>query len=349
MASVDVEQVSVVKGGTLILDRIDLAVADGELMGIVGASGSGKTTMLRVIAGLEDATGSVRIGGIPQEGERRRDVAMVFQDSVLFPNRDVEGNVAFPLEVRRVAPDEIRQRVLAEGRALHIEDLMARNPRELSAGHQQLVQIARALVRAPAVFLMDEPLARLDAKLRIHMRSELKIMQRGYGVTTLYVTNDPVEAMSVADRIAVFDHGAIVQVAPPELLYHEPANLQVAKLLGELAVLDMDVEPASDGSWLTHAAFRIRAWAPALRAYAGRRVQIGTRPEYLEVADTPDARVRVRLVEHLGASHLVRGDLGKQSVALRMRQPWVRPGDVVGVRFSRYMVFDPQTGRRLLT
>ncbi len=350
MATVDLDGVRVVKGGVAVLDGIDLSVAQGELLGIVGASGSGKTSLLRAVAGLDDlASGTIRIDGQDQRPHGRRDVAMVFQHNVLFPNRDVEGNVAFPLEVRRLPAEEVKQRVWAEGRALHIDALMSRNPRELSAGQQQLVQIARAMVRAPAVFLMDEPLARLDTKLRISLRGDLKIMQRGYGVTTMYATNDPVEAMSVADRIAVMERGSIIQAASPEAVYHRPRNLRVAELMGELAVLDVVVEGNDRGSWLVGDGFRIRAWAPAIGSHAGGRVLLGVRPGYVEMSDSPDALARIRRLEHHGAAHLARLSLGRHDVVMRLRHPTVRAGDEIGVRFAKLLVFDPDTGETIPT
>ncbi|HSF85315.1 MAG TPA: ABC transporter ATP-binding protein [Acidimicrobiia bacterium] len=350
MATVELEDVGVVKGGSTLLTHVDLAVADGELLAIVGPSGSGKTTLLRAIAGLDAlVSGVVRIGGLDQADERVRDIGMVFQDNVLFPNMNVEQNVAFPLEVRKVPTQEVKDRVWAEGRALHIDDLMARDPKQLSAGHQQLVQIARAMVRAPDAFLMDEPLARLDAKLRIHMRGELKMIQRGYGVTTLYVTNDPVEAMSMADRIAVMEAGAIIQVDAPSEVYLRPRTVTVAELMGAISLFDVAVEPAADGSWLAHPGFKLRSWAPALDAFTGQAVKIGVRPEDVEVADVADFVATVRSVEHLGASHEATVEVAGDRLLVRVRGPMLRSGDSVRLRIARYMVFDPATGLALPT
>jgi ABC-type sugar transport system ATPase subunit len=350
MATVELEGVSVVKADSTLLRPTDLAVPDGELLAIVGPSGSGKTTLLRAVAGLDDlASGTVMIDGVDQAGIRVRDIAMVFQDNVLFPNMNVERNVAFPLEVRRVPPREVKDRVWAEGRALHIDNLMSRDPSQLSAGHQQLVQIARAMVRAPSVFLMDEPLARLDPKLRIHMRGELKMIQRGYGVTTLYVTNDPVEAMSVADRIAVLNEGSIIQIAVPEDVYHHPRSLTVAQLLGPVSLMDVSVEADSDGSWLVHPGFRIRSWAPALGPYAGGTLRLGLRPEYVEEAETPDLVATVRSVEHRGASHVADVEVAGDTMAVRLRGPVPQPKDPLPLRIARTLLFDPATGAAVVT
>lgn len=231
--------------GTEALGGVDLDVGDGELMAVVGVSGSGKTTLLRVIAGLDPvASGSVLMDGrdVTDLDPGSRDVAMVFQFPHLLPHRNVGRNVAFPLEVRRQTVDEIRTRVGAEARALHIETLLERSPNELAAGEAQLVQIARALVRVPRVLLLDEPLARLDAHVRERMRRELRMLQRGYGVTTVLATNDPVEAMAMSDRLAVLDAGRVVQVGPPLEVYRSPVSLLVARLTGPLAITVLEVE-----------------------------------------------------------------------------------------------------------
>lgn len=351
MAAIDIAGVTVVKNGVRILHDVDLSVRDGELLTIVGRSGSGKTTLLRAVAGLDPIeSGGVSVGGVPQSPDvMGRNVAMVFQENVLYPAKDVAQNVAFPLEVRRRPKDEIDRRVLAEGRALHIENLMNRNPAQLAAGQQQLVQIARAMVRVPDVFLMDEPLARLDAAQRIHLRGELKIVQGGYGVTTLYVTNDPVEAMAMADRIAVLDAGRVVQVGSPDDVYHRPADLVVAELLGSMNRLTVRVEAAQEGVWLRHGGFRLRAWAPALTGYIGREVELGVRPEYFDIAGAADSHVAIERVDHHGPYGIGHGTLGGSTVEIRVRDRSMRTGDTVPVRFDRYLVFDPETGTRVET
>ncbi len=351
MASLDIADLTVIRGTQRILEKVNLTVADGELMAVIGSSGSGKTSLLRAVAGLDEIdSGQIVIGGVVQGATTAgRNVAMVFQGNVLYPFLDVARNVAFPLEVERRPKAEISERVHAEGRALHIDDLMARNPNELSAGHQQLVQIARAMVRKPDLFLLDEPLARLDAARRISMRGELKMVQRGYGVTTLYVTNDPVEAMSVADRIAVLNQGSIEQVDAPEEIYHFPATRHTAELMGGFSTLRVQVERAQQGAWLVHHGFRLRAWAPAIEAYVGDALDLGIRPEYAEVSDNPDAVVRVRLVDHHGAYRLVLGTIGDDPVQVRFQDDSVRPADRLPVQFRRYLLFDPATGMRVAT
>jgi ABC-type sugar transport system ATPase subunit len=349
MASLEIADVTVTRGSQRVLEHVNLSVNDGELMAVVGSSGSGKTSLLRAVAGLDETdAGEIAIGGVVQRSRTQgRNVAMVFQGNVMYPFRDVARNVAFPLEVERRPKAEIEERVHAEGRALHIDDLMARNPKELSAGHQQLVQIARAMVRKPDLFLLDEPLARLDAALRISMRGELKMVQRGYGVTTLYVTNDPVEAMSMADRIAVLDHGRIQQVDAPEEVYHHPATRHTAELMGGFSVLQVHVERAQQGAWLVHEGFRVRAWAPAIEPYVGASLELGVRPEYLEASDSPDAVVRIRVVDHHGAYRIGIGTIGSDPIHVRLPDYTIRSGSRLPVRFRQYLLFDPATGRRV--
>ena len=213
MASITLDSVVVdgIEGPRL--DGIDLTVANGEFLAVIGPSGSGKTTLLRVVAGLDEPSrGDVLFDGVSvaHQPPYARDLAMVFQDNVLIPFRSVKRNVAFPLEIHKMDPEEIEERVGAESRVMAIERFLQRMPNQLGAGHQQLVQAARALVRRPAVFLLDEPLARVDPALRIEMRSEIKLVAQGYGVTTLYATNDPREAMALGDRIAIIDRGRLV-------------------------------------------------------------------------------------------------------------------------------------------
>lgn len=339
--------VSVSKDGMLILDHVDLDAADGELVAIIGPSGAGKSTLLRVAAGLDKPdTGEVRMDGEPvPEDVSRRNIAMVFQNAVLYPRRDVAGNVAFPLEMQHRDSSEIDQRVLAEVRALHLADLMDRDPHQLSAGHQQLVQIARALVRAPALFLMDEPLARLDAQLRTEMRTELRVVQRGYGVTTLYVTNDPVEAMAMADRLVVLVAGRVVQSGPPTDVYGSPATLGVAQLTGALSTLLAGVSREGRAAWLEHEHFRQLVWSPALEDYDDLDVEVGFRPEQLEIGEAGTMPAVVIDVAHHGAYDLVTCRIGDDDVAVRSSPAPLAAGDEVRLAILGGHVFDPVDGR----
>ena len=344
IAAVVLDGVSLRVGDDLILDRVSLDIADGELMAIIGPSGSGKTSILRLIAGLDSpSSGAVLIDGedVGNTPTRDRDVAMVFQDAVLYPSMRAEGNVGFPLRLRDVSRDEVRRRVQAEGRALEIEDILKRWPRQLSAGHQQLVQVARAMIRVPAVFLLDEPLARVDARLRTKLRGELRFLQRGYGVTTVYVTNDPVEAMAVGDRIAVIDDGRIQQVGPPLEVYERPATAFVAGVAGErpMNLVEATVEPDGAAAWVRGDGFRIRAWAPDVVARAGEPVTLGVRPEDIEPGPEGDVGVVVeKTVPHGSHVELV-ALLGHHRLWIRSQSLAATPGDHLRVRFVRWHVF----------
>ena len=221
--------------GTTAVRSLQLDVGDGELLVLVGPSGCGKTTALRMVAGLEDVTGgTIRIDGraVNDLEPRHRDIAMVFQSYALYPHLTVYDNMAFSLKYRKVAKPEISRRVLAAARTLELEPLLGRKPRQLSGGQRQRVAMGRAIVRQPRAFLMDEPLSNLDAKLRVQMRGEIARLQRSLGVTTIYVTHDQTEAMTLGSRVAVMQHGVLQQVAPPQELYSRPANLFVAGFIG---------------------------------------------------------------------------------------------------------------------
>src|SRR3990170_1657261 len=240
MASIEFDHVTKrFPDGTVAVNDIELEVADGEFMILVGPSGCGKTTALRMGAGLEQITeGEIRIGGrvVNRLDPPDRDVAMVFQTYALYPHMTVRENIAFPLRMQRLSSSEIERRVAEATRLLGIEDLLRRKPRELSGGQRQRVAMGRAIVRHPRAFLMDEPLSNLDAKLRVQMRAELVKLHRRLGVTTLYVTHDQVEAMTLGQRVAVLDHGLVQQVDPPDILYNSPTNLFVASFIGSPAM-----------------------------------------------------------------------------------------------------------------
>jgi multiple sugar transport system ATP-binding protein len=221
--------------GTVAVDAVELAIADGEFMIFVGPSGCGKTTALRMVAGLEDVTdGEIRIGGrrVNELEPKARDVAMVFQSYALYPHMTVEENIAFPLKMQRRPKEEIAQRVQEAAHLLGMEELLRRKPRELSGGQRQRVAMGRAIVRHPQAFLMDEPLSNLDAKLRVQMRAELVKLHRRLGVTTIYVTHDQTEAMTLGQRVAVLNRGVVQQVDTPQRLYERPANTFVASFIG---------------------------------------------------------------------------------------------------------------------
>lgn len=329
-----------------------MTVADGEFAVMVGPSGSGKTSVLRVIAGLDRPDkGTVSIGGedVTRLPTARRDLAMVFEEGGLQPQRTVRSNIAFPLEIRRTPREEISERVSAEGRALRIEDLLDRQPHELGAGHRQLAQLARAMVRVPAAFLMDEPLARVDAAERIRIRGELRSLQRGYGVTTLYVTNDPVEALALADRLFVLIDGYVEQDGAPMEVYRSPSSVAVAEVVGNppMNLLPAHFQPEPEGGWLDAAGLRIRIWNPALRD--PRPVLLGMWPEDIVIGGGADGLGKVvRIVEH-GSHRDVVLDLEGEEISTRTAAVAPTVGEKLPIAIRRWVVFDPQTGRTIAT
>ena len=309
--------------GTKAVDSLALNISDGEFMVLVGPSGCGKTTALRMVAGLEDiSSGVVRIGErvVNYVPSRDRDIAMVFQSYALYPHLSVYENIAFGLKVKRMPKAEIDRRVLNAAQVLGLEPFLKRKPRALSGGQRQRVAMGRAIVREPAAFLMDEPLSNLDAKLRVQMRAEVSRLQRDLGTTTIYVTHDQIEAMTMGDRVAVMRKGELQQVADPQTLYDRPVNLFVGGFIGSPAMNMLEATVArANGSLaldvgkqqlgLDEATLAAR---PALQSYEGRTVILGIRPEDLEDAslepDTPaDRRLHgvVELREALGSELVV--------------------------------------------
>jgi multiple sugar transport system ATP-binding protein len=309
--------------GTRAVTDFTLETQDGEFMVLVGPSGCGKTTALRMVAGLEDISeGEIKIGDrvVNQVPSRDRDIAMVFQSYALYPHLSVYDNIAFSLRLRKEKKSEIDRRVREAARVLDLEQFLDRKPRALSGGQRQRVAMGRAIVRQPAAFLMDEPLSNLDAKLRVQMRAEISKLQRNLGVTTIYVTHDQVEAMTMGDRVAVMRRGELQQVAPPQELYDRPVNLFVGGFIGSPAMnlLDATLERANGGLAAVLGGQKVRlddecvSVRPGLKDYEGRQVVVGIRPEQLEDAalasDIPeDRRLRgeVELREALGSELMV--------------------------------------------
>ena len=309
--------------GTRAVTDLTLDAEDGEFMVLVGPSGCGKTTALRMVAGLEDISeGEIRIGDsvVNDVASRDRDIAMVFQSYALYPHLSVYDNIAFSLRLRKEKKAEIDRRVKDAARILDLEALLDRKPRALSGGQRQRVAMGRAIVRQPAAFLMDEPLSNLDAKLRVQMRAEISKLQRDIGVTTIYVTHDQVEAMTMGDRVAVMRKGALQQVAPPQELYDRPVNLFVGGFIGSPAMNLVEASLESSNGGLTaklgESSLKLDDEnlnaRPALRSFAGRKVLLGIRPEHLEDAaiaqDSPsDRRLKghVELREALGSELMV--------------------------------------------
>ncbi|MCC6832567.1 MAG: sn-glycerol-3-phosphate ABC transporter ATP-binding protein UgpC [Thermoleophilia bacterium] len=328
MANVTFDGIWKVYGDDTVAVRdLSLDIGDGEFVVLVGPSGCGKTTALRMVAGLEEITsGELRIGDrtVNEVPAKDRDIAMVFQSYALYPHLTVFENIAFGLRLQKVEKAEVEKRVTDAARVLGLEPYLRRKPRALSGGQRQRVAMGRAIVRRPRVFLMDEPLSNLDAKLRVQTRAEISRLQSDLGVTTIYVTHDQVEAMTMGDRVAVMRKGVLQQVAAPQVLYDEPANLFVAGFIGSPSMNLFRGTIAQDGDALVadlgEARLPLSAATlerrPALRAHAGREVVVGIRPEDLEDPahardpDAPRLRGRVVLREALGSeivAHLATG------------------------------------------
>jgi multiple sugar transport system ATP-binding protein len=309
--------------GTRAVSDLTLQAQDGEFMVLVGPSGCGKTTALRMVAGLEEISeGEIKIGDrvVNQVASRDRDIAMVFQSYALYPHLSVYDNIAFSLRLRKEKKPEIDRRVREAAKILDLEPFLDKKPRALSGGQRQRVAMGRAIVRQPAAFLMDEPLSNLDAKLRVQMRAEISRLQTNLGVTTIYVTHDQVEAMTMGDRVAVMRRGELQQVAPPQELYDRPLNLFVGGFIGSPAMnlLEATLERVDGGLAAVLGDQRIRLddelvnTRPGLKAYEGRALVLGIRPEQLQDAaiarESPDdrrLRGEVELREALGSELMV--------------------------------------------
>jgi multiple sugar transport system ATP-binding protein len=369
MAAITLEKLTkVYSTGITALDGLDLDVKDGEFVALVGPSGCGKTTALRMVAGLEAITGgTVKFGdrAMNAVSPRQRDVAMVFQNYALYPHLTVAGNIGFALANKKVPRAERERRVRAAAEVLGLTDQLNRRPYELSGGQRQRVAMGRAIVRAPSVFLMDEPLSNLDAKLRVQMRSEVLRVHKEIGAATLYVTHDQVEAMTMGDRVAVLHDGRLQQYGTPREVYDTPANLFVAEFVGSP---EMNLYEASiSGTELVLGSQRVAlpSVSGALAGYSGRKLIVGFRPESLTLGDGAALAVDVTVVEALGnESHVfftidaipagtaaATGETlnatGRHNGVARLgARSAVRAGNRVslGLDTSRLHFFDPETG-----
>ena len=375
MAAVQLQNVTRRFGDVLAVDRLRLEIADGELLVLVGPSGCGKSTTLRMIAGLEEVTdGHILIDGQPVDHlpPRERDIAMVFQNYALYPHMTVEANMGFGLKMRKVPRKEIAGRVAEAADLLDITDILHRRPGQISGGQRQRVAVGRAIVRHPAVFLFDEPLSNLDARLRTGMRSELKQLHQRLGTTMIYVTHDQVEAMTLGDRVVVMDAGRICQAGPPLEIYRSPASRFVAEFLGSPPATCV---PASvcmhDGTMhLDLAGQRLRvadSWTNRLTPWVGRQVVAGLRPEFFslpasateknlaaepEATTVPPGQLRgtVQTVQILGAEALLDVALGDASVIARLpADAGLEPGQSLTLQcdVSRIPLFHAETGAAL--
>ena len=333
MAEVNLTDVNVHYGATQALIDVSLDIADGDFVVFVGPSGCGKSTLLRAIAGLEAvSSGRITIGGddMTEAAPSDRNVAMVFQSYALYPHMSVRDNMAFGMKVNGIAADVQNQRIAEAARILQMEEFLDRKPSQLSGGQRQRVAIGRAIVRQPQVFLFDEPLSNLDAKLRIQMRVELEGLHHDLGVTMIYVTHDQVEAMTMADRIVVLNNGRVEQLGAPLDLYHRPSTEFVAGFIGAPSMNFLDIEPDGDG-------VSYRGSPVPVAASSGQPARIGIRPEHIVVgqAGSGSLDVKIRVTEQLGGESYIHTltDPGDQIVARIEGETGLGPGEVVGLLF----------------
>jgi multiple sugar transport system ATP-binding protein len=346
MATVSFSQVRKSFGKTQVLHGVSLDITDGEFVVLVGPSGCGKSTLLRMLAGLEDITGgSIAIDGrvVNEVDSKDRDIAMVFQSYALYPHMTVRENMGFSLRLRNEKPALVADRVAQAAKILNLAPYLERYPRELSGGQRQRVAMGRAIVRDPKVFLFDEPLSNLDAKLRVAMRSEIKSLHQRLKTTTVYVTHDQIEAMTMADRIAVMNDGRIEQLGEPLELYDRPANLFVAQFIGSPA---MNI---FGGVVRGGAVEALGARWPAASGTEGQRVKYGIRPEHLEPASSGIA-AEVVIVEPMGAETEMLVKAGEATLTVMTRgRSGARPGERIFLapQSAHVHLFDAASGLRI--
>jgi multiple sugar transport system ATP-binding protein len=363
MATVTFEGVNKIYGDFHAVKDLNLEIGDGEFMVLVGPSGCGKTTSLRMIAGLEEITsGTLRIGDrvVNDVPPKDRDIAMVFQSYALYPHMSVRENLAFGLKLRKVPKPEIERRVREAAETIQLEKLLDRKPKELSGGQRQRVALGRAIVREPAVFLMDEPLSNLDAKLRVQTRAEIARLHQRLGTTMVYVTHDQIEAMTMGTRIAVMNDGILMQVGTPQSLYDAPMNRFVAGFIGSPSMNFVEVH--MDGTGDTARLVGPDDWAiplppryrEAATPRAGHTLIAGFRPEHLDIgeggAGNGSFRARADVVEYLGNEELLHlNAAGKDIVAIVGSEHSIKPGDIVNLTLplSKLHLFDGETGATL--
>ncbi|MCT4656961.1 MAG: sn-glycerol-3-phosphate import ATP-binding protein UgpC [Cohaesibacter sp.] len=359
MASISLEHIHKAYGKTKVIHGIDGVIEDGEFVVIVGPSGCGKSTLLRMIAGLESITeGDIRIGDkiVNNLEPAQRDIAMVFQNYALYPHMSVYENMSYGLKIRGIDKSEIKRRVEEAADILELSDYLNRAPRQLSGGQRQRVAMGRAIVREPSVFLFDEPLSNLDAKLRVQMRLEIKKLQERLGITSVYVTHDQVEAMTLGHRLMVLNGGNVEQFGTPIDLYDKPATLFVAGFIGSPAMNILDGICGSDGQSVTLSDGEVLKVGCGSEGHAGKPLKVGIRPEHMHLAGSNEAvlTVSVDVVEQLGADTIIHGGLvgmdHSEPISVRLDgiQNLERGAKVgFGVDPANIHLFDPETSLRV--
>ncbi len=353
MSSVQIRDVRKSFGPVSIIQGVSVDIADGEFVVLVGPSGCGKSTLLRMVAGLETITGGeIAIDGrvVNKLEPKERDIAMVFQNYALYPQMTVAQNLGFALELARLGKDEITRKVATAAASLGLEPLLGRYPRQLSGGQRQRVAMGRAIVRDPKVFLFDEPLSNLDAKLRVQVRGEIKELQRRLKTTTIYVTHDQVEAMTMGDKIVVLNGGRVEQIGAPLDLYDRPANKFVATFLGSPAMNLIDGKIDSAGARLVLPGGHSAAIGPTPAAWIGRKVLFGIRPEAIRFDPEAGLPCLVSLVEPTGSeTHLIARAGQTEIVAVLKERMRIHEGDTIRLSFDTAQAhfFDPESGERL--
>jgi sn-glycerol 3-phosphate transport system ATP-binding protein len=350
MATLTLSDIRKSFGSTTVLHGIDLDIAEGEMVVIVGASGCGKSTLLRIAAGLETpSSGTVRIAerDVTELEPADRDIAMVFQNYALYPHMTVFDNMAYGLKIRGMARDAIRQRVEESAGLLGIKPLLTRRPRELSGGQRQRVAMGRAIVREPKLFLFDEPLSNLDAKLRVQMRAEIRRLQRRLGVTSLFVTHDQVEAMTLGDRLVVMNQGRAAQIATPMEIFAAPADVYVAAFIGSPSMNLLRATLNEGGGGATLAAGGSVSFEERRPGVAGRQLIIGIRPEHVTLGG--DLPMAIELIEPLGSETVLHGTLpGGEAMAVRVQGAAPVAGGVMPVSLVNALhAFDAESGKRI--
>jgi len=353
MASVELKQVRKSFGSTQVVHGVDISIADGEFVVLVGPSGCGKSTLLRMIAGLEEISeGEIKIGDrvVNNVPPKQRDIAMVFQNYALYPHMKVFDNMAFSMKLAGRSVEEMRQRVDKAAQILGLTDYLDRYPRQLSGGQRQRVAMGRAIVRDPQVFLFDEPLSNLDAKLRVQMRTEIKELHQRLKTTSIYVTHDQIEAMTMADTIVVMNGGRVEQIGTPLDLYDEPANLFVAGFIGSPAMNFLPGRLVAGASGRgVQIADGCLIPVPGSGGLRDREVILGVRPEHFNIGETC-VQVQVIVVEPTGADTQVFCKLAGHNVsAISRERHTFRPGDTISLKpfEGKTYLFDPESGARI--